>query len=86
MCHRGWHGQRDCGVREATEPATFEIAAVDGGPGGGAAGDSFAFTVFFDPEQAPVNHAIFGPQATFTGEMVAGEVSVAVPIARPLQR
>jgi hypothetical protein len=41
--------------------------------------------VFFDPEQAPVNYAIFGPKATFTGDMVAGEVSIGVPIARPVQ-
>jgi hypothetical protein len=72
------------GSREATEPAFFEIEAVDGGHGGGGAGDSFAFTVFFDPAQAPLNHAIFGPKPTFTGEMVAGEVTIAAPIARPL--
>ena len=46
--------------------------------------DRFAFTVFFDPEQAPVNHAIFGPEPTFTGEMVAGEVTIAVPAVLPL--
>ena len=72
------------GSREATEPAFFEIEAVDGGHGGGGAGDSFAFTVFFDPVQAPLNYAIFGPKPTFTGEMVAGEVTIAAPIARPL--
>jgi hypothetical protein len=73
------------GSREVTEPAAFEIEATDGGHGGGGAGDGFAFTVFFDPDQAPVNHAIFGPKATFTGEMVAGEVTIDVPIARPVQ-
>ncbi len=72
------------GSRTATEPAFFEIEAVDGGHGGGGAGDSFAFTVFFDPVQAPLNHAIFGPKPTFTGEMVAGEVTIGVPIVRPL--
>jgi hypothetical protein len=72
------------GSRTATEPAFYEIEAVDGGHGGGAAGDRFAFTVFFDPDQAPVNHAIFGPKPTFTGEMVAGEVTIAVPAVLPL--
>src|ERR687888_317613 len=73
------------GSRDASEPAFFEIEAVDGGPGGGTVGDSFAFTVFFDPAQAPINHGIFGPKFTFTGEMVAGEVSIAPPTAQPLQ-
>ncbi|MDP8921988.1 MAG: hypothetical protein M3O34_03830 [Chloroflexota bacterium] len=77
-------GSVSLGSREATEPAFFEIEAVDGGHGGGPSGDSFAFTVFFDPAQAPLNHAIFGPQPTFTGEMVAGEVTIAVPVVRPL--
>ena len=72
------------GSRTETEPALFEIEAVDGGHGGGAAGDSFAFTVFFDPVQAPLNHAIFGPKPTFTGEMVAGEITIAPPEVRPL--
>jgi hypothetical protein len=72
------------GSREAAEPATFEIEAVDGGRGGGAAGDSFAFTVLFDPQAAPVNHAIFGPRFTFTGDLVAGEVTIGPPVARAL--
>jgi hypothetical protein len=72
------------GSRTDQEPAFFEIEAVDGGHGGGAAGDSFAFTVFFDPAQAPLNYAIFGPRPTFTGEMVAGEISIAAPTLRPL--
>jgi hypothetical protein len=72
------------GSRDATEPAFFEIEAIDGGRGGGAAGDSFAFTVFFDPGQAPVNHAIFGPKFTFTGTMVAGEVTIGPPLTLPL--
>jgi hypothetical protein len=72
------------GSREAAEPAFFEIEAVDGGPGGAEAGDSFAFTVYFDPALAPVNHAIFGPKATFTGEMVAGEVTIDAPVTLPL--
>ena len=72
------------GSRTALEPAFFEIEAVDAGHGGGAAGDRFAFTVFFDPGQAPLNHAIFGPNPTFTGEMVAGEVTIEPPEVRPL--
>ena len=52
---------------------------MDGGPGGGAAGDIFAFTVFFDREEAPVNYSIFGPEFTFTGEMVEGEISIVDP-------
>lgn len=67
------------GSRTAAEHATYEIEAVDGGIGGGEAGDSFAFTVFFDPEEAPVNYAIFGPEFTFTGEMVTGEITIVDP-------
>ncbi|HKW71345.1 MAG TPA: hypothetical protein VJQ08_00810 [Candidatus Dormibacteraeota bacterium] len=67
------------GSRTAAEHATYEIEAVDAGVGGGAAGDSFAFTVFFDPNQAAVNHAIFGPKFTFTGKMIEGEVTIIDP-------
>ena len=67
------------GSREAIEHATYKIEAVDGGTGGGEAGDSFAFTVFFDPEEAPVNYAIFGPEFTFTGRMVEGEITIVDP-------
>lgn len=67
------------GSRSTSEHATYLINAVDGGIGGGEAGDSFAFTVFFDPEEAPLNHAIFGPEFTFTGEMVAGEITIVDP-------
>ena len=63
------------GSRTAMEPAFYEIEAVDAGHGGGPAGDRFAFTVFFDPAQAPLNHAIFGPNPTFTGEMEIGRAS-----------
>ncbi len=55
------------GSREAKEPAFFEIEATDGGHGGGAARDTFVFTVFFDPERAPLNHAIFGPEPGLHG-------------------
>ncbi len=67
------------GSRTAAEHATYLIEATDGGPGGGEVGDTFAFTVFFDPEEAPVNYAIFGPEFTFTGEMIVGEISIDVP-------
>jgi hypothetical protein len=72
------------GSREAEEPAFFEIEATDGGHGGGAARDSFVFTVFFDPDRAPLNHAIFGPNPAFTGEMIAGEITIAAPAILPL--
>jgi hypothetical protein len=68
------------GSREAQEHATFRIEAIDGGPGGAAPPDSFAFTVYFDSDEAPVNHGIFGPEFTFTGEMIAGKVTVGKPI------
>jgi len=42
-------------------------------------GDRFAFPIFFDPTQAPLNHGIFGPQPTFTGEMIAGDITIAPP-------
>jgi hypothetical protein len=72
------------GSREVEEPAFFEIEATDGGHGGGTARDTFVFTVFFDPEQAPLNHAIFGPNPAFTGEMIAGEITIASPAVLPL--
>ena len=77
-------GQADSklGDRTTSEHATYRIEAVDGGVGGGAAGDSFAFTVFFDPEEAPLNHAVFGPEFTFTGEMVSGEITILDPNAK----
>jgi hypothetical protein len=67
------------GSRTAAEHATYKIEAVDAGIGGGEAGDAFAFTVFFDSDEAPVNYAIFGPEFTFTGEMVAGEITIVDP-------
>lgn len=72
------------GSREAEEPAFFEIEATDGGHGGGSARDTFVFTVFFDPEQAPLNHGIFGPNPAFTGEMIAGEITIDAPAVLPL--
>jgi hypothetical protein len=72
------------GSRTAEEPAFFDIEATDGGHGGGAARDTFAFTVYFDPERAPLNHAIFGPNPTFTGEMIAGEITIATPAMLPV--
>jgi hypothetical protein len=68
------------GSREAQEHALFRIEATDGGVGGAAPPDNFAFTVFFDPDEAPVNHGIFGPEFTFTGEMIAGKITVGTPI------
>jgi hypothetical protein len=68
------------GSREAKEHAKFMIEATDGGVGGAAPPDSFAFTVYFDSDEAPVNHGIFGPEFTFTGEMIAGKITVGKPI------
>jgi hypothetical protein len=67
------------GDREATEHARFQIEATDGGFGPTAPPDRFVFTVYFDPAEAPVNHAIFGPEAPFTGEMIAGQISIGEP-------
>lgn len=72
-------GKVTLGSRTAAEHATYLIEAVDGGVGGGKAGDAFAFTVFFDPRDAPVNYSIFGPRVTFTGRMVEGEVTITDP-------
>ena len=72
------------GSRTATEPAFYEIEATDGGHGGGAARDSFSFTVYFDEKQAPLNYGIFGPKPTFTGEMIAGEITIQAPAVLPL--
>jgi hypothetical protein len=68
------------GSRDAQEHATYKIEATDGGAGGQALPDSFAFTVYFDPDEAPVNHGIFGPEFTFTGEMIAGKITIGEPI------
>ncbi len=67
------------GSRTVAEHATYLIEATDGGIGGGQAGDAFAFTVFFDPKDAPVNYQIFGPKFTFTGKMVEGEITIVDP-------
>jgi hypothetical protein len=72
------------GSRDAKEHARFKIEATDGGAGGNAPPDHFAFTVYFDPTEAPVNHGIFGPEFTFTGEMIAGKITVGKPITVPL--
>lgn len=66
------------GSRTASEPASFRIEAVDGGSGS-RAGDSFAFTVFFDEKAAPINNAIFGPEFTFTGRMSSGKITIVDP-------
>ncbi|MDP9319610.1 MAG: hypothetical protein M3P16_00775 [Chloroflexota bacterium] len=72
-------GSVKVGSRTVAEHATFEIEAVDGGIGGAKAGDSFAYTAFFNETEAPVNFAIFGPKATFTGTLVEGEVTIVDP-------
>lgn len=67
------------GSRTAAEHATFLVEAVDGEPGGGKAGDTFAHTAFFDEKEAPINFSIFGPRFTFTGTTVEGEVTIVDP-------
>lgn len=65
------------GGRNIKEPAPYLITAqVDP-----SLGDSFAFKVFFQPDQAPVNHAIFGPNSNFTGQMKTGGITI-VPIGK----
>jgi len=78
------HQIKDFLARNHVPYEFFDIEATDGGHGGGAARDAFAFTVYFDPERAPLNHAIFGPNPTFTGEMIAGEITIAAPAILPL--
>ena len=34
----------------------------------------------FDQQDSPVNYAIFGPEFTFTGQMVEGEVTITDPL------
>jgi hypothetical protein len=68
------------GSRDAQEHALFRIEATDGGVGGQAPPDRFAFTVYFDSDEAPINHGIFGPEFTFTGEMIAGKITIGKPI------
>ena len=72
-------GSVKIGSRAAAEHATYEIQAVDGGLGGANAGDSFAYTAFFDEKEAPMNFSIFGPKATFTGTLVEGKVTIIDP-------
>ena len=67
------------GSRTAAEPASYRIDAVDAGDAGGTVGDSFVFTVYFDPTLAPVNHSIFGPQALFTGALTSGAITIVDP-------
>jgi hypothetical protein len=64
------------GSRTVSEPAAYEIVAVDGGIGSSPKEDSFAFTVWFDETTASLNHAIFGAKFTFTGEMVEGKITI----------
>lgn len=72
-------GKVKLGSRTAAEHATYLIEAIDAGGGGGKAGDSFAFTAFFDPKEAPINYKIFGPKFTFTGNMTEGEITIVDP-------
>lgn len=67
------------GSKEVAEVADYRIEAVDAGVGGGPAGDTFEFTVYFDEDKSPINYAIFGPEFTFTGDMIDGEITIPDP-------
>jgi hypothetical protein len=67
------------GSKEIAEVANYRIEAIDGGVGGGGAGDTFQFTAYFDETESPINYAIFGPEFTFTGDMVDGEITILDP-------
>lgn len=67
------------GGRDIKERAPYTITAQHD-PN---SGDSFAFKAFFQPDQAPVNYSIFGPDSNFTGQLNTGAVTI-VPI-RQLQ-
>jgi hypothetical protein len=56
------------------------IKVTDDGVGGSAPQDNFAFTVYIDSDEALVNHGNFGPELTFTGELIAGKITVGRPI------
>jgi hypothetical protein len=60
------------GGRDVIEPAPFEIVTIHDEK----AGDSFAFQVFFQNDEAPLNYSIFGPNPTFTGKMKTGSVTI----------
>lgn len=64
------------GGRDAVEHATYRVEARDSSVGGSTADARFLFTAFFDPQEAPINHAIFGPEFTFTGEMIVGTITI----------
>lgn len=57
------------------EDAKFELTAVDGGEGGGVAGDHLSLTLFFD-EASHTNFEIWGPKVTFAGEIASGEITI----------
>ncbi len=65
------------GGRNVKESAPYLITAQHDP----SLGDSFAFKVFFQPDQAPVNHAIFGPNSNFTGQIKTGGVTI-VPLGK----
>ncbi len=60
------------GGRDIKEVAPYKIT-VKHDPN---SGDSFAFRTFFQPDQAPVNNSIFGPDSSFTGQMKTGSITI----------
>ena len=76
--------RRRVGSREARSTPASRSRRPMAGIGSDAPPDRFAFTVYFDPKEAPVNHGIFGPEFTFTGEMIAGKITIGPPILLPV--
>lgn len=67
------------GSRTAAEHANDKIEPVHGGNGGVEAGDTLAFTVNFNPEQATANHTILGCEFSLTGRTVESKISIVDP-------
>lgn len=57
------------------EGADYEAEMVDRGPLN-TGKDSFSITAFFDSGEDPINYSIFGDKATFTGEMIHGDIVI----------
>jgi hypothetical protein len=63
--------------RSEAERADFTIIARDTtGEELPLSNEPFKFTTYFDKDRAPVNYSIFGPEFTFTGEMISGRITV----------
>ena len=81
--HRGGDRQRKSRLARGDRAGLFRHRRRRRGTWRRRGGRQVSFTVSFDAKQAPVNHAIFGDKATFTGEMIAGEITIAAPVTLP---